>query len=640
MVGKHLQENPAADTNSMDNSSIHSDSEKSAVNSSAADAESSGYDSTSGDQNKSKTETSKSEQEIAQEESRIIFWLRSLTLTALVLAAVGVCVAIWYLTSQAELEEYENQFDGSASKIITSFEDIVSQRLTALASLSVSFTSYVRNQPDVEWPFVTINDFQERSLTTRENSNSLFVRIIPKVPLEQREAWERYSVDNVHWLYEAQEYNREKGIGFDRLLESQATNNNDGNSTLVHEGSQPTQLPYGTVDFSSGIADKIHYFDAEGNVVPDTKHDFYMPLWQESPTFGRDMTNFNVQYYPDYTPYVLKAFETGEMSIGGIDTAEPGGVDHPGLSTSYFALMLSINTGKKEWYNGEPMSSIFVPVFESFEEDGNAAVAVLFAVFQWAAYFEGLLPRNDPGVTVVLENNCDGPFTYFIKGQKAEFVGKGDLHDAAFNDMERQVNFGEKAATSESKLEMKLNQDLCSYKLRIYPTQDMFDKYNTKMPALITFAVALVFLFTVSVFLGFNWYVERRQKMVHDQAVRTTAIVSSLFPEAVRDRLLQMDDDNGGFTSRKSRLNKFLDEGDAANDAKPIADLFPAATVFFADIAGFTAWSSTRDPSQVFILLQTIYQAFDAIAKRRKVFKVEVSKGCIYMLVLLWGLKR
>ena len=40
-------------------------------------------------------------------------------------------------------------------------------------------------------------------------------------------------------------------------------------------------------------------------------------------------------------------------------------------------------------------------------------------------------------------------------------------------------------------------------------------------------------------------------------------------------------------------------------------------------LLGFTAWSSTRDPAQVFILLQTVYQAFDKIAKRRKVFKVE-----------------
>jgi class 3 adenylate cyclase len=41
----------------------------------------------------------------------------------------------------------------------------------------------------------------------------------------------------------------------------------------------------------------------------------------------------------------------------------------------------------------------------------------------------------------------------------------------------------------------------------------------------------------------------------------------------------------------------------------------------FADIAGFTAWSSMRDPSQVFTLLGTIYCVFDKITDRRGVFK-------------------
>ncbi len=46
-------------------------------------------------------------------------------------------------------------------------------------------------------------------------------------------------------------------------------------------------------------------------------------------------------------------------------------------------------------------------------------------------------------------------------------------------------------------------------------------------------------------------------------------------------------------------------------------------TVMFLDISGFTAWSSERQPSQVFQLLESIYQAFDDIAKKMNVFKVE-----------------
>jgi class 3 adenylate cyclase len=55
---------------------------------------------------------------------------------------------------------------------------------------------------------------------------------------------------------------------------------------------------------------------------------------------------------------------------------------------------------------------------------------------------------------------------------------------------------------------------------------------------------------------------------------------------------------------------------------------FPHTTVLFADIAGFTAWSSEREPEQVFTLLQTIYHAFDKLAKKRSVFKVETIGDC------------
>jgi class 3 adenylate cyclase len=51
-----------------------------------------------------------------------------------------------------------------------------------------------------------------------------------------------------------------------------------------------------------------------------------------------------------------------------------------------------------------------------------------------------------------------------------------------------------------------------------------------------------------------------------------------------------------------------------------------------SDITGFTAWCSEREPSQVFILLESIYSAYDAIAKKRKVFKVETIGDC-YMAV-------
>ena len=56
---------------------------------------------------------------------------------------------------------------------------------------------------------------------------------------------------------------------------------------------------------------------------------------------------------------------------------------------------------------------------------------------------------------------------------------------------------------------------------------------------------------------------------------------------------------------------------------KNIADLFPDTTVLFADIVGFEAWSSQREPTQCLTLLETVYEAFDHQARLQGIFKVE-----------------
>ena len=62
-------------------------------------------------------------------------------------------------------------------------------------------------------------------------------------------------------------------------------------------------------------------------------------------------------------------------------------------------------------------------------------------------------------------------------------------------------------------------------------------------------------------------------------------------------------------------------------EQKYIVLLFAHSLLFVlrSQIAGFTAWSSSHDPGQVFTLLQTLYAAFDSIAKKRNVFKVSIK---------------
>jgi hypothetical protein len=158
-------------------------------------------------------------------------------------------------------------------------------------------------------------------------------------------------------------------------------------------------------------------------------------------------------------------------------------------------------------------------------------------------------------------------------------------------------------------------------------------RHNGFLPLL---AVAVVFTL-------YDVLVQRRQRHVVDKAERTNQLVSTLFPSNVRDRLLgqntvhddvMFQDDNKTVHSNltaeyleKTRVAGETGPVDPTNpyETRPIADLFPEATVrkfaslmdtikvtavpifvtltllfsVFADIVGFTAWSSVREPTQV-----------------------------------------
>eukprot|EP00934_Nitzschia_sp_Nitz4_P002429 Nitzschia sp. Nitz4//scaffold519_size4018//3//1540//NITZ4_009256-RA/size4018-augustus-gene-0.6-mRNA-1//-1//CDS//3329553804//2424//frame0 len=64
-------------------------------------------------------------------------------------------------------------------------------------------------------------------------------------------------------------------------------------------------------------------------------------------------------------------------------------------------------------------------------------------------------------------------------------------------------------------------------------------------------------------------------------------------------------------------------EDDVANSLLP--DLFLNTTISVASIDGFEAWWSVREPVQVFQLLEVLFESFDEVAERYKIFKAEAS---------------
>ena len=454
----------------------------------------------------------------------------------------------------------------------------------AVDSLSTTVTSIVQVSKNLTWPNVTVPNFNILANLALETSGADFMAISSIINTTTKAAWEAYSFDSQAWLAEG-----------------------------VQKGSPIESIPK-----------EIHPLE-DATFGVETGE--YLPVWQMFPAPDPSAVNFNLLSALAYDRVFYYIIENKEPVLSEtVDVTKMFGADAPNSS-------------------GHPQSLIIIPVLQSLApSDSTAVVALLSAAIQWDLLFQNILHRSARGVVVVVRSSCEDEFTYSVEGSGATFLGLGDLHDSQYNDHLYIADFDPFSQLNASNGNSTAG---CNFKLFMYPSDELHAHYHTSKPGIMTFAVVMVFVVTTAAFATYDCLVERRQEIVMESAAKTNAIVSSLFPKEVRERLFTSSGSRkkkkaskdkilkakGGLLpslteAPKFRLHSFLhDDVDQKNngeepDSMPIADLFPHCTVIFADIAGFTAWSSVREPSQVFRLLENVYGAFDAIAKRRHVFKV------------------
>ena len=225
-----------------------------------------------------------------------------------------------------------------------------------------------------------------------------------------------------------------------------------------------------------------------------------------------------------------------------------------------------------------------------------------------------------------------------------------DHHRDFFRNQELGANNGNGQASN-----MLVDGEHIDYVLHIYPSDEFQAHYLTTQPKIFSLAVSMVFLVTVISFIVYDALVEKRQRKLLENAERSGKVLASLFPAKVRERLFEgqgpqaRDDERMSIrnlakgASEMNRLRRFIapaphqsqsQSGDSdtatavSGSAPAIADLYNETTVLFADIAGFTAWSSEREPTQVFQLLESLFSEFDAEAKSMKVMKIETVGDC------------
>jgi class 3 adenylate cyclase len=513
------------------------------------------------------------------------------------------------------------------------FDNILS--VISYTGLSISSYAMDRNQT---WPFVTIPSFVKKAESMLNLTGAFNVSMNVLVEENEKDAWEEYSVANQGWIQTGLELNEEGQVA-------------------------PPIIPY------------IH----KGNATLPAKgpaDPYYSVRWQISPVPENiDWVNFN-----PLTNEMASTFdELMKMYPATLSALRDEPHDNEGRLQSHL------------------IHPLFKQIYPSEVQSQRTLVGYLDTVVPLDIFFKNILPPGAAPLALVLHNSCGQTATFELRGPSVFLLSSTeDIHDKKFNHMEMLFIFSNQTldrygGISENMYSTAQSMDgiYCFYEYSIYPTQELQDIYMTYRPLYFTLGFVFTFLFAIILIFVYDFFRAKQKKSVKTKAERDNAILTSLFPVQVRQRLIDANDrssnkkdmlkkevrddnqsdelsmsskgtqkDERRIGDRSGRIDKFrsrlkrgntrkslnlsstdfdpFDDDEEDEDAKvaklllskPIADLFPRATVLFADICGFTSWSSKREPSDVFLLLETLYGEFDKAAKREGIFKVETIGDC------------
>eukprot|EP00980_Cylindrotheca_fusiformis_P011571 scaffold2738_cov119-Cylindrotheca_fusiformis.AAC.7 len=518
---------------------------------------------------------------VADQEEKAVARSKLLFFFVLLLAVCGAATATYLVMENEEYNDFRDGFASLGSEVSTVAGQKVDQMFTALDSFSLFIASDAETNQNSSWPFVTIPKFSAKSekiaeLTGLERSE---IVVSPVVQEEEREQWPSFVLESSPLFY-------------------QESIDNEGNKDLTVKDIMNITIPFvWRFGPGNGVEASIEKIERSGPVLP---------LWNmyplADPFLGLMTLNLDMLEFLE----TANQFETTSLTL------------RPSLN---FAQV--VDTANQF----EIGSQIMQPIIEN-----GILVGIILLRFRWVEFFQNLNIDGLTGTIAILRSSCNIGYvdfdefasnkevSYSIDASGAVFLGLLDAHNPKYDD-----HVVSRVVVDVDVDESKLPDGVCVPKvtLDLYPTEELEKTFQTSKPELYMGVVVAIFAFTSLVFLLYDYFVGRRQRKFVNRIVRQDQIVSNVFPAAIRDRLYGHEKEG----SQQGNLLATLGGRDGPGGA-PLADLFLETTIVFADIAGFTSWASAREPAQVFILLETIYGAFDRRAYRHNVFKVETVGDC------------
>ena len=309
---------------------------------------------------------------------------------------------------------------------------------------------------NLTWPFVSVPMFEMYGADALIQGNCEFFAFWPRVPHDEREAYETWATANYQEIY--RESHMIKHGNLDRL--------DDGSS------------------YHSFIAQI-----GEAGYEPDIERDEYWANINFSPpTSNYGITNWNVYSLPPFKATLDAMLQMRYETV--LSAVMPYKSD--AFTEEEHAAM---HSKLKDSSLQNPHTFAQHPVHRDPLDYNSDIVAMISSGFAFDAALLGLLPEGVEGIVCVLKNNANQSYTYEIDGHDAVFQGEGDLHETKYDHMKRVVE-----------LALHTNPIFTStpghiqYHMEIYPSSKFEQSYDSNTPELFAGVVAATFVLVALVF--------------------------------------------------------------------------------------------------------------------------------------------
>eukprot|EP00934_Nitzschia_sp_Nitz4_P004265 Nitzschia sp. Nitz4//scaffold214_size40253//25810//26632//NITZ4_007590-RA/size40253-processed-gene-0.73-mRNA-1//1//CDS//3329542108//4255//frame0 len=180
----------------------------------------------------------------------------------------------------------------------------------------------------------------------------------------------------------------------------------------------------------------------------------------------------------------------------------------------------------------------------------------------------------------VLSNTNGQVFTYTQQGSVAHYEGPGDMHNPSYDHIGNSIDLtdyiiGQSTPLTMSFTAVNLDITYLNYTLTVYPTDAYRNHYVTNQALIDALLVGFLFLFCFVAFGLYDCCIQRCQQIVMERAVKTTAVLGSLYPDTVREQIINDTGvDEYKHCTRKAFLRKSVAARESANSS-PWASQYP-----------------------------------------------------------------